>query len=405
MRVLYLTPGIPDSRMVGGQMGSLFNIGQLARAGHEVTVLSIVPPGPCENDPRQVQDLAAEVRILPAARPNSPARLALNLFDPLPWPMRRYASPRYARAVADLASGGGFNLVLFNSLHSATMLPIVRRSTGAPCVLFEHNVQTTVMELFARVQRTLPARLYAALQWRKTLAFEKRVLPQFDLVLAFSEVDCRALTALAPGATLRSVPLRLDLTDYTGPVEKESFDVLFAAYFGWAPNEDSLRWFVEEIFPLVLARRPGTTLDVVGAGAPEWVRCLDGRDGAIRYRGRVEDIAPYYRRARVVVVPLRVGSGVRVKIVQAMAAARAVVTTTKGCEGLDVRSGEHLVIADSPRDFAAATTTLLEDDALRARIGARARALALERHDAFATDSPFVRECEALARRAKGAER
>ncbi len=403
MRVLYLTPGVPADGVVGGPMGSLYNILQFVRAGHEVTVLCLVPRNGTDLETGEASRLAT-VRVVRGAGSASRASFALNLLDPLPWPIRRYVSPDYRRAIREALGASEFDLVLFNSLHSATELPLVRTLTRAPCVLFEHNVQTTVMRLFARVQRNPLARAYAELQWRKMLAFERRAIGRFDLVLTFSDVDGRDLAALRPGIALRSVPLKLDLTRFApdGGRADDPFDVLFVAYFGWAPNEDSLRWFVRDIFPLILQRRPGTTLDIVGAGAPDWVRALDGRDGVIRFRGQVDDVAPYYRSARVVVVPLRVGSGVRVKIVQAMAGAKAIVTTAKGCEGLDVRSGEHLLIADTPAQFASATAGLLDDPALRQRLGAQARALALARHDAHGADRPIVRECEELVSRSRG---
>jgi polysaccharide biosynthesis protein PslH len=402
MRVLYLTPGVPADGIVGGPMGSLYNILQFARAGHDVTALCLVPKDCPDTEAREASRLAT-VRVVRGAGSKSPASYAANLLDPLPWPIRRYASSDYRRMIRGAFGDGDFDLVLFNSLHSATALPLVRKLTRAPCVLFQHNVQTTIMRLFASVQRNPLGRAYAELQWRKMLTFERRALGWFDLVLTFSEVDRRDLAALCPGTAIRSVPLKLDLTRFApgaGPADDPS-DVLFVAYFGWAPNEDSLRWFIEDIFPLLLARRPGTTLDIVGAGAPDWVRALDGRDGAIRFRGRVDDVAPYYRGARVVVVPLRIGSGVRVKIVQAMAAKAAIVTTAKGCEGLDVRSGEHLVVADSPGEFAAATACLLDDPARRRRLGEQARALALAQHDAHSADRPIVRECEELVRRSR----
>ena len=404
MRVLYLTPGVPADGVVGGPMGSLYNILQFVRAGHDVTALCLVPRnwhGPDEDEASRL----ATVRVVRDAGLSSPLSFAANLLDPLPWPIRKYVSRDYARTVRETLGAGGFDLVFFNSLHSATLLPQVRERTCAPCVLFEHNVQATIMKLFARVQTNPLARAYAELQWRKMLAFERRAIGGFDLVLTFSDVDGRDLAELRPGIGIKSVPLKLDLTRFLaagGAEEQAPFDLLFVAYFGWAPNVDSIRWFVEDIFPLILARRPGTTLDIVGAGAPDWVKALDGRDGVIRFRGQVEDVAPYYRGARVVVVPLRVGSGVRVKIVQAMAAARAIVTTAKGCEGLDARSGEHLVVADTPEEFASATAGLLDDPVGRLRLGEQARALALARHDALGPDSPIVRECEELVRRSRG---
>jgi glycosyltransferase involved in cell wall biosynthesis len=117
----------------------------------------------------------------------------------------------------------------------------------------------------------------------------------------------------------------------------------------------------------------------------------------VRFHGAVDDVLPYYAGARVVVVPLRIGSGVRVKIIQAMAMRRAIVSTSKGCEGLDVEDGRHLVVADDPDAFAAATARLLDAPAERARLGEEAHRLASARHDAMADHPPFVALCEELA--------
>jgi glycosyltransferase involved in cell wall biosynthesis len=401
MRVLYLTPGIPADGVVGGPMGSFYNILQFSRAGHEVTALCLVPRDCPEPDERQAAGIA-EVRVFRAAPSNTPAHLAANLLDPLPWPIRKYDARAYRAAVREALASGEYDLVFFNSLHSATALGTVRRHTSAPCVLFQHNVQATVMELFARVQRNPLARAYARLQWRKMLAFERRAVGWFDLVFTFSDVDARALSSLRPGTRVAALPLKLDLTRFTPDREEdEAFDLLFVAYFGWAPNEDSLRWFIDEVYPAILRRRPGTTLEVVGAGAPRWVQDLDGHRGTTTFRGRVDDVVPCLRGARVVVVPLRVGSGVRVKIVQAMAAGKAIVSTTKGCEGLETQPGRHLLVADTPEGFADAVAGLLDDPPLRLRLGRDARDLALARHDALGEDRPVVRACEELVRRAR----
>jgi glycosyltransferase involved in cell wall biosynthesis len=127
-------------------------------------------------------------------------------------------------------------------------------------------------------------------------------------------------------------------------------------------------------------------------------------DPAIRIYGQVDDALPYFRKARVIVVPLRIGSGIRVKIVQALAARRSVVTTAKGCEGLEVDHGEHLVIADSPAEFAEATVRLLESPEERRALGERGHELVARRHDALSPQPPLVLACEKLVEPDRGGE-
>jgi glycosyltransferase involved in cell wall biosynthesis len=397
MQILYITQGFPDDRMVGGQIASYFNIVQLTRAGHEVTVHCLVREAASVTDATLVSDIA-RVSSVDGVRTNSIVNHALNLLDPLPWPIRRYVSGAFVGKTEQLIRDNSYDLIVFNSLHSATLLGIVRRLTDAPCLLFEHNVQSTIMELFQRFQRNPLIRLYAFYQWRKMLAFERGSCPRFDLTLTYSEVDADELRALCPGATIVHVPLMVDVDALAARKEPEEFDVLFLAYLGWAPNRDSLRWFVDEILPAIRALRPDTNVAIVGAGAPPWVDALGESDPLLRLHGRVSDALSFYRKARVVVVPLRIGSGVRVKIIQAMAMRRAIVTTSKGCEGLAVEDGEHLVIADSPRDFAEAVVRLLDDTDGRAALGERAHNLAARCHNALAPGSPFVDACEAAER-------
>lgn len=396
MKVLYITQGFPGPQMVGGQISSFYRIVQFVRAGHEVTAICLVPRAHSDTPPDEISKIARifGVRDVPRA---SLRGYALNLVDPLPWPIRRYASKEAAARIQEVLHGDAFDLIFFNSVHSATLLEGVRRTTGAPCVLFAPNVQSTVMELYYRFQSNPLVKTYAFLQWRKMLAFERRASESFDLVFVYSENDVQDMLRVSPRACIARVPLMLDIGSLAGGEEREAFDILFVGSFGWAPNRDSLRWFLDEILPEIRARRPDTTVAVVGSGAPRWVLALE-KDPAIHIYGQVDDALPYFRRARVIVVPLRIGSGIRVKIVQALAARRTVVTTSKGCEGLAVNHGEHLIIADQPEEFAEATVQLLESPEERKALGERGHELVARVHDALSPRPPLVLACERLAR-------
>ena len=397
MRILYVTQGFPDTRLIGGQIATFYNILQLTRAGHAVTVATLVEPS-SPTGPERISEIARVV-ALDGVLPNSFPSYAWNLLDPLPWPIRRYASREFARRTQDLIRSDQYDLILFNSLHSATTLPAVREATDRPCVLLAHNVQSTIMRLYARHQASVPRRLYATIQWRKMLSFESRACAGFDLVTALSDVDRRELEALAPGVDVRTIPLMLDIGSIAAEsAEKEDFDILFVGYLGWAPNLDSLRWFLDTIFERVRKRRPGTALTIAGAAAPSWIEKKACASEDIRFLGQVDDIYGLFGRARVLVVPLRIGSGVRLKIVEAMAARCAVVSTSKGCEGLDLSPGEHLEIADTPEAFADAVVALLESPERRAALCERAQLRAYERHDALAPSTPLVEICEELGR-------
>ncbi len=393
MRVLYLTQGVPSDAMVGGQISSYYRIVQLERAGHDVTALCLVPRRGGAPDASVAERFC---RVVPVRDvPDVTAlRLARGPVDALPWPIRRYASREAARAASALIKETNPELVFFNSLHSTPLLPAVRAETSAPCLLFCPNVQSTIMGLFAEHQRRAARRLYAADQAGKMRRYESRHILGFDAVCAYSQVDADGLTALAPDVGVEITPLALDLNAMGAPAEPE-VDVLITGSFAWPPNADSLDWYLDRIHTSVLDRRPGTTVAVVGPGSESW-RGRAERPG-VTFAGRVDDVAPFFRKARVLAVPLRIGSGIRVKIVQAFGARLPVVSTSKGCEGLEVRDGEHLAIADGPQRFAEALTRLLDDAVEREALARAARKLAEREHDALAPDRPLVRLCERLA--------
>ncbi len=397
MKILYLTHGVPESQARGGNITNFYRIVQLARAGHEMTVFSLVTPEEADAGAPELARIA-RVETVTDVPPTSIWRYLANLLDPLPWPIRKYMSRAADRRVREILTSRRFDLVIGHSIHSATRLAAVRSATSAPYLLFAPNVQATIMDLYWRHLRNPAARLYAWIQWRKTAAYEGAMASRFDRVLVYSETDRAGLLELSPKAEVEIVPITLDVAALAQGDEREEIDILFIGYFGWVPNLDSLSWFVRSILPAIHERRPETGVAIVGAGTPAWVDGLGERDARIRVYGRVEDAAPYFKRARVIVVPLRIGSGVRVKIVQAMAMGRAVVTTSKGCEGLEVVSGEHLVVADEPSGFADAVARLLDSPEERRALGERGRELAFEKHDAMADRTPLVELCERIVR-------
>jgi glycosyltransferase involved in cell wall biosynthesis len=200
-----------------------------------------------------------------------------------------------------------------------------------------------------------------------------------DAILATSEVDRGALASEVGGIPIHVVPNGVD-TQYFAPGRHgDPALLLFTGAMTYGPNADAMRYFCAEIFPRVQALVPEASLAIVGREPPPWLRRLAG-DG-IQVTGTVTDVRPWMERAAVFVVPLRMGSGTRLKILEAMASGCAIVSTTIGCEGLDVTHGEDILIADTPVAFAAEVARCLRDPTLRATLGGRARQLVERRYE------------------------
>jgi glycosyltransferase involved in cell wall biosynthesis len=204
---------------------------------------------------------------------------------------------------------------------------------------------------------------------------ERAWCPKVSLNVTVSEDDSRYLSQLAPEARFAVVPNGVDTGFFTPGDEDLSAEgnVVFVGGTTWFPNKDALQFFSESILPAVRAKSPGCTATWVGR-ATEKERSGFGQVAGLSLTGYVPDVRPYVQRAGCFVVPLRVGGGTRLKILDAWAMGKAVVSTSIGCEGLDAVDGENILVRDSPEDFAEAVSDVLLNMELRNRLGRKARA-------------------------------
>ncbi|MFO7169985.1 MAG: glycosyltransferase family 4 protein [Chloroflexota bacterium] len=252
------------------------------------------------------------------------------------------------------------------------------RAAGALAVCTAHNLAFLAQLRRARRERSplLRARrmLGALSMWR----YELRTLRACDLVITLSEGDASALRRWAPGLPVACVPPGIELD----PVARNPVDglVLFVGGYLHPPNVEGAIWLAREVWPLVRAARPGALLVLAGRDPPPQVRALAGHD--IEVPGTLPDLAPLYERASVAAAAVFWGGGVRIKILDALAAGIPVVSTAAAADGLPLVHGESALLAETPEEFARALVLLLNDGRLRARIGAAGRAIVARSHAA-----------------------
>jgi polysaccharide biosynthesis protein PslH len=270
------------------------------------------------------------------------------------------------------------------------LFPAVNLPKRLPCpaVIFTHNVESEIWRRHAETKSGWVGRLLYGAQYRRMLRYEGRTLARFDGVLAVSEVDGQTFARLYPGAVRQPVHVvqtGVD-TDYFTPTasprpQAPGRSLVFTGSMDWLPNEDAMQFFCRDVLPLVRAEAPDATLTIVGRAPTPAVKRLADDHAGVHVTGRVDDVRPFVRDAAVYIVPLRIGGGTRLKIFEAMAMGKAVVSTTVGAEGLPVVDGTHVVLADDPRAFADAIVGLMRDPARRATLESAARALVVERYD------------------------
>jgi sugar transferase (PEP-CTERM/EpsH1 system associated) len=297
--------------------------------------------------------------------------LLVNLVLPLPYAIKKYESESMRREIVERVRSGRFDVLISDFLTPAVNLP---QDLPCPTLLFQHNVEAMIWRRHYEIQSDPIKKAYLFGQWRKMRRFEQETCNRFDCVIAVSAEDRQQMQREYTVEAVFEVPTGVD-TDFfrpSGEGKLEPHNLVFTGSMDWLPNADAIRYFTEEIMPLIKQAVPDVKLTVVGRNPYSSLVDLSKQDSSIIVTGRVEDVRPYMERAAVYVVPLRIGGGTRLKIFEAMAMEKAIVSTTIGAEGLPVEHGAELLMADTPESFAESVVRLLADQTFAQELGRRA---------------------------------
>ena len=378
MRVLLVAAGLPFPSDTGGKIRTI-NTLRLLTQRHDVTTVALVPPGAGE---RTIEDTRAWAgRLIPVPWAETAkgtaafyAELGVNLASRLPYVIAKHSSRRMRTALAQLERNERFDALICDFLFPAIN---TFHLTTRPRVLFQHNLETRIWERYVATKTSALRRSYFDLQRRRLARFERLACSTYDHCIAVSETDGEAMLRDFGARAVSVIPTGVDL-DYFAPQAGGGEGIVFVGSMDWMPNQDAVRYFVNDILPLVRRECPQARFTVVGRSAPPEIMRMAETAPGIKVTGFVEDVRPYVARADVVVVPLRVGGGTRIKIYEAMAMSKAVVSTTIGVEGLPLRAGRDLLIADAPEDLARDVLQVLGSPEARRGLEQRARAYVVE---------------------------
>jgi glycosyltransferase involved in cell wall biosynthesis len=273
--------------------------------------------------------------------------------------------------VAQIAEQSRVDLLHLDMLH---LWEIAAAAPQLPVVLVEHNVESVLFRRRVEHAPSAPIRWFMERQLRKLQQYEIIACRSADWVAAVSEADAAQIRDLAGTSRVTVVPNSVD-TDFFRPSSgpRDHAHLVYVGGLGWAPNLDAVEYFAARILPVIRQRAPDARLTVVGQIPDARIRERFRPESGITLAGPVEDIRPIVSRATAFIVPLRIGGGTRLKILDALAMAKAVVSTSVGCEGLNVVHEREILIADDPEYFAAQVLRLIGDTALAERLGVAGR--------------------------------
>jgi sugar transferase (PEP-CTERM/EpsH1 system associated) len=396
MRILWLKTEVLHPVDKGGKIRTYNMLKELKRE-HHVTYLTLDDGSASADDKKNAVEYCHELVCIPHARrekftPGFYFELLVNLVSQHPYAIKKYESRAMRCEIVEREQQGAFDLLVCDFLAPAANVPAVLTT---PAILFQHNVEAMIWKRHYEVQTNPAKKAYLYGQWQKMRRFERDMCRRFDSVIAVSADDREQMKREYGAEAVFDVPTGVD-TEFFRPnraINVAPHSLVFTGSMDWLPNDDAIRYFMREIMPLIKKSVPDVTLTVVGRNPAPALVDLSKEDSSLVITGRVDDVRPYMDKAAAYIVPLRIGGGTRLKIFEAMAMEKAVVSTTVGAEGLPLTNGVELLLADEPATFAEAVVRVLTDDDYASELGQRAAAVVRENFGWRPVTDRFISLC------------
>ena len=374
-RLVFVSPVFLFPNDAGGKIRTTNILRTLKGGAFELVLVSVATREQVEQWQDAITGVCDEFVFWPAARAKPRWQRAFDLLRELPISVVADKSNAGLRTVAQAVTSSANDLVVFDFVHSAVLLP---SALQCPSICFTHNVEA---EIFARHAKQASSLLHRSIwksQYKKMERFEASALQQFNGVIAVSERDAGQFRQLYKIKNIHPIPTGVDLSFFTWqqpltPNQDRLPTVVFTGSMDWAANIDGVRFFLENVWPNVVSSVPKAQFVVVGKAPPVHLVQSAAKFNNVRFTGFVDDVRPYVHAAHAFVIPLLVGGGTRIKAFEAMAMGCPIVSTSIGMEGLDAEEGVYYMKSDTATSMADAVIALLSDQVLRDRISIASR--------------------------------
>lgn len=386
MKILLISHFLPYPPQ-GGSLQRNFNLLKEASKTNEISLLTftqrkLLPDERKLNESVEaLKEYSRYVKVFKIATDYSKIKwyilLFLNLFSFTPYSVWRFKSKTMIGEIKKQLKDNRFDIIQIDTIALAQYANL---ASDLPKILVHQNVESSMLLRRSSYEKNPLIRLYLFLQGRKLRNHEKKVAIRFNVNVTVSELDKKELEGFIRNTEFEVIPNGTDIEFFAPKNKTDSRNLVFTGGMIWYPNKDAMLYFCKEVYPLIKKKMPDVEMDVVGSFPPQRLQKIAREEPSIKLHGYVDDVRDYIHQAAVYVVPMRVGGGTRLKILDAFACGKAVVSTSVGCEGLEVTPGENILIGDSPNEFANQVVNLLKDEKLRMELGANARKLVVEKY-------------------------
>lgn len=401
MKILFLTPDVPLPADQGGKLRNLALL-RAAAEHHQVDLLSFYREAPAPEHRRELERLCRRIELIPQPRPRSLLHRVWSFwFDPLPDLAFRLDSSEYRSRLWELTEQERYDIAQLEGLEMMPYLAAARGGAGSRTALVydAHNAEMSLQRSIWQAELRNPTRwlpgLYSMTQWSKLGTYERVMMNSTDMVFAVSEADAAKLKGRHVDPLIVPNGIGTAAHPYRAPTTAPGTTLLFVGPLDYRPNADAVRWLLRGILPLVRRAHPEVRLRLVGRGTDS-VKA-DGVDAL----GYVEDVGTEFDRADVLVAPLRMGSGTRLKILEAMARGVPVVSTPLGLSGIAAEPGQHVLLGRTSPELSAAVIQILEDREIARKLAGLARLLVEGRYDWSKITPAYLRHLTTARRLAR----
>lgn len=382
MKILVLCNKSPWPKQEGGPIAMFAMISGLLQAGHTVKVLSAntnkfhVEPASLPEDFVKATSIEYVDMDLSLSIPGA----LYNLLLGRSYHVSRFHTKAFEKKIVELLKKDNYDIIHLEMLYMASYLDVIRANTNAPVVLRAHNIEHKIWQRICENTSFIFKRIYLHTLYKSLMRFEINILEKVDGIVAITPVDARNFAKITTNRNIISIPFGLSIPALPDNHQQPDNAIIFhIGAMNWFPNEEGIKWLIKEVWPKVTAKIPQATLHLAGRYMPDWLKNLDIRN--IIIDGEIPDVWEYMHKYSIMVVPLFSGSGIRIKIVEGMAAGKSIITTTIGAEGINYENGRDLLIAKDANSFTEAIIKLHGNAELRNSLGENAYNLILRDHD------------------------
>lgn len=385
MKFLIIAHKPPYPPVDGGTIATLNMCIGLAQAGHDVTLLATTTmkhPGEVGLIPSEIRN-AMHIEYMHISLETNLLDGIINfVFSKRPYNIERYIKPEFKQLISRYLSTEQYDIVQLEGLYLEPYIDTIRRNHSGPIVLRAHNVENNIWQSLSHEEPNRYKKWYFGLLHRRLLRTETHLNQRIDALVAISEPDRQWF--VAHGLTKPSITMPMGYFSKATPAGEQQPATCFA-YIGaldWIPNYEGLMWFIHRTWPHIQAQEPDAEFHIAGRNAQASLAEQLLTERKIIFHGQVPSATDYLNNYPIMVVPLQSGSGIRVKIVEGMFMGRAIVCTSSAIMGIDVRHEQHVLIADTPEEFANHVVTLMRNTELREKLARNAQEFASKHYDA-----------------------